>query len=178
MRTGLRLRLLPSSLTLSIHLLAKVFMIHILVADPFVDLVETPKLELAALAVLQHEVEELVPDLSIVIEGDSRLQALNNEYLEIDAPTDVLSFPSGEEDPDPETGRVYLGDIIISYPRADEQASTAGHPILAELQLLVIHGTLHLLGHDHAEPEEKALMWAAQAEILRALGVPIARLPE
>ncbi len=153
-------------------------MIHIVVADPFVNLVEPPKLELAAVATLLHEVAEIVPDLSIVIEGDTRLHELNKEFLDIDAPTDVLSFPSGEEDPDPETGRVYLGDIIISYPRAEEQANAAGHPVLAELQLLVIHGTLHLLGHDHAEPEEKAIMWAAQAKLIGDLGVPIARLPE
>ena len=153
-------------------------MIHIVVADPFVNLVEPPKLELAAVATLLHEVAEIVPDLSIVIEGDTRLHELNKEFLDIDAPTDVLSFPSGEEDPDPETGRVYLGDIIISYPRAEEQANAAGHPVLAELQLLVVHGALHLLGHDHAEPEEKAIMWAAQAKLIGDLGVPIARLPE
>jgi len=153
-------------------------MIHILVADPYIDHVEAPKLELAAVAALQYEAEDLVPDLSIVIEEDARLHELNKEFLDIDEPTDVLSFPSGEENPDPETGRIYLGDVIISYPRAAEQANAAGHPLLAEMQLLVIHGVLHLLGHDHAEPEEKTLMWAAQAEILRILGVPIARLPE
>jgi len=153
-------------------------MIHILVADPFVDLVDAQKLELAAVAALQHEVEPLVPDLSIVIEEDARLHELNKEFLDIDAPTDVLSFPSGEEQPDPETGRVYLGDVIISYPRAVEQAGAAGHTTLAEMQLLVVHGVLHLLGYDHAEPDEKALMWAAQTEILHTLGVQIARLPE
>ena len=153
-------------------------MINIQVADPYNELVDVQKLELAAVAALQYEAENIIPDLSIVIEDDSRLRELNKEFLEIDEPTDVLSFPSGEEAPDPETGRVYLGDIIISYPRAEEQAIAAGHPLLAEIQLLVVHGVLHLLGHDHAEPDEKALMWAAQAEILRILGVPIARLPE
>ncbi len=153
-------------------------MINIMVADPFVDLVDAPKLELAAVATLQYEAEELVPDLSIVVDDDARLQELNKEFLGIDAPTDVLSFPSGEEEPDLETGRVYLGDVIISYPRAVEQANAAGHPVLSELQLLVVHGALHLLGHDHAGPEEKAEMWSAQGEILRILGVQITRLPE
>jgi probable rRNA maturation factor len=153
-------------------------MIHILVADQYIDLVDAQKLELAAVAALQIEVETIISDLSIVIEDDARLQALNIEFLKIDAPTDVLSFPSGEEAPDPETGRVYLGDVIISYPRAEEQASIAGHPVLAELLLLVVHGVLHLLGYDHAEPEEKALMWSSQAKILHDLGVHIARLPE
>lgn len=153
-------------------------MINILVADSYTDLVDANKLELAAVATLQYEVEHIVPDLSIVVEDDARLQALNREFLEIDAPTDVLSFPSGEEEPDPETGRVYLGDVIISYPRAEEQAKTAGHAVLAELQLLVVHGTLHLLGYDHAGPDEKEQMWAAQAKILDDLGVQISRLPE
>ncbi len=153
-------------------------MIHVLIADSYADLVEAQTLELAALATLQREAGDIVPDLSIVIEDDSHLQALNKEFLDIDAPTDVLSFPSGEEDPDPETGRVYLGDVIISYPRAEEQAGAAGHALLAELSLLVVHGVLHLLGYDHGEPKEKEQMWAVQAAILRELGVSIARLPE
>ncbi len=153
-------------------------MIHLMVADPFVDLVDEPKLELAAIATLQHETETIVPDLSIVVEEDTRLHELNKQFLGIDAPTDVLSFPSGEVKPDPETGRMYLGDVIISFPRAVDQANAAGHTTIAELQLLVVHGVLHLLGYDHAEPEEKTGMWAAQAEILKTLGVQIARLPE
>jgi probable rRNA maturation factor len=153
-------------------------MINILVADPFTDLVDTAKLELAALTTLQHESDSPDLELSLVIEDDARLQGLNKEFLDIDAPTDVLSFPSGEEEVDPESGLLYLGDVVISYPRALEQSSAAGHPLMAELQLLVIHGTLHLLGHDHAEEEEKTEMWTAQAEILRELGVQITRLPE
>lgn len=153
-------------------------MINILIADSYTDLVDPAKLELAALSTLQHESDSPDLDLSIVIEDDAHLQALNKEYLDIDAPTDVLSFPSGEEEVDPESGKLYLGDIIISYPRALEQAGAAGHPLISELQLLVIHGVLHLLGHDHAEEEEKAEMWAAQSDILSALGVQINRLPE
>ena len=83
--------------------------------------------------------------------------------------TDVLSFPSDEVDP--ETGSQYLGDIIISIPRAAQQAQVGGHSLEAEVQLLVVHGTLHLLGHDHAEAEEKARMWAAQAEVMGRLGL-------
>jgi probable rRNA maturation factor len=153
-------------------------MINVIIADPFVDQVDAERLELAAIAPLQSEIEVLVPDLSIVIDDDDRLHELNKQFLDIDAPTDVLSFPSGEEEPDPETGRIYLGDVIISYPRAADQAGTAGHPVMAEIQLLVVHGVLHLLGYDHGEPEEKAEMWAAQAKILDTLGVQINRLPE
>jgi probable rRNA maturation factor len=56
-------------------------------------------------------------------------------------------------------------------PRAEAQAEAAGHPLESEVQLLVVHGVLHLLGHDHAEPDEKARMWKAQAEILEGLGL-------
>jgi probable rRNA maturation factor len=135
-------------------------------------------LERAAEAALnqQGQVDEV--DLSLVIEDDEHLRQLNNQFLGIDSPTDVLSFPSGEDEADPETGNFYLGDVIISYQRAQEQAASAGHGVLDEVQLLVVHGVLHLLGHDHAEPEEKARMWSAQQEILGALGVRLMRLPE
>ena len=100
---------------------------------------------------------------------DVRIQALNRDFLAHDVPTDVLSFPADE--PDPETGRRYLGDVVISLERAAEQARERGHAFEAEMQLLVVHGVLHLLGHDHAEAEEKARMWAAQAGVLERLGV-------
>lgn len=123
----------------------------------------------AARAVLAHEVEPQESELSIVLTDDEQLQALNREYLGIDAPTDVLSFPASETDP--QTGARYLGDILISVPRAESQAEAAGHPLESEVQLLVVHGTLHLLGHDHAGPEEKSRMWKAQAEVLHSLGL-------
>jgi probable rRNA maturation factor len=126
-------------------------------------------LERAAKAALKHEAEALDSDLSIVLTDDARLQELNREYLGIDAPTDVLSFPASETDP--ETGARYIGDILISIPRAQSQAGAAGHPLESEVQLLVVHGVLHLLGHDHGEPEEKARMWEAQGEILESLGL-------
>ena len=115
-------------------------------------------------------------DLTLALADDSRIQALNRDFLGIDAPTDVLSFPADE--PDPETGRRYLGDVIISLPRATEQASERGHPVEDEIQLLVIHGILHLLGHDHAEAGEKARMWAIQAEVLERLGVSLSVVHE
>lgn len=108
-------------------------------------------------------------DLSVVLADDAHLQELNREYLGMDAPTDVLSFPAAETDP--ESGRSYLGDILISVPRAEQQAHAAGHPLEAEVQLLVVHGVLHLLGHDHAEPADKSRMWSAQAAILESIGL-------
>ncbi|HUE99276.1 MAG TPA: rRNA maturation RNase YbeY [Anaerolineales bacterium] len=123
----------------------------------------------AANAVLEHESQPLHSDLSIVLTDDTRLHELNRDYLGIDAPTDVLSFPASETDP--ETGAHYVGDILISVPRAQAQAEVAGHPLEWEVQLLVVHGVLHLLGHDHAQSEAKARMWKAQAEILEELGL-------
>ncbi len=121
----------------------------------------------AANAALAHQSGE--GDITIVLTDDAQLQRLNRDYLGFDAPTDVLSFPASETDP--ETGARYLGDILLSIPRAESQASAAGHPLESEVQLLVVHGVLHLLGHDHANAEEKSKMWKAQAEILKSLGL-------
>jgi probable rRNA maturation factor len=124
-------------------------------------------LERVALATLAYKAVE--GDLTVVVSDDAQLQELNRSYLGIDAPTDVLSFPASEQDP--ETGRRYVGDVLISLPRAAQQASDAGHALEAELQLLVVHGVLHLLGHDHASEDEKARMWAVQTDILERLGL-------
>jgi probable rRNA maturation factor len=110
-------------------------------------------------------------DLTIVITGDAEIKKLNQQFLDIDAPTDVLSFPSDEIDPD--THNRYLGDIIISYPRADAQASARNGTTQSELQLLITHGILHLLGFDHADETQKEEMWTLQKQILAILGVDI-----
>ena len=125
--------------------------------------------EKAAGAALHQQSVPDGADLTIVLTDDNQLHTLNHEYLGVDAPTDVLSFPSDQTDP--ESGSRYLGDILISVPRAALQAAGAGHPVEAEVQLLVAHGVLHLLGHDHAQADEKARMWQAQSEILSQLGL-------
>ena len=126
-------------------------------------------IERAVQAALTHQKESLDVNLSVVLTDNRRLQKLNRDYLGIDAPTDVLSFPASESDP--ETGARYIGDILISVPYAAKGAKQAGNSLEAELQLLVVHGVLHLLGHDHAKPKEKAKMWKAQREILETLGL-------
>ena len=115
-------------------------------------------IERAVQAALTHHAsgESLGVNLSVVLTDNRRLQKLNRDYLGIDAPTDVLSFPASESDP--ETGARYIGDILISVPYAAKGAKQAGNSLEAELQLLVVHGVLHLLGHDHAKPKEKAKM--------------------
>ena len=108
-------------------------------------------------------------DMGIVIGDDVFIKNLNHKFRQVDAPTDVLSFPTGEVDPD--TTDLYLGDVVISLPRAQEQATAGGHALLEELQLLVVHGTLHLLGYDHASGSEKEKMQASQDKILDQLGI-------
>lgn len=146
-------------------------MIHLQIDEAYQPLIPTTLLEQAARAALTHQTAPSDSTLTIVLTDDETLHDLNLRFMDVDAPTDVLSFPSGE--PDPETGETYLGDILISYPRAEAQAQQGGHPITAELQLLTVHGTLHLLGHDHYDEEEKALMWTAQSEILQSLGASL-----
>ena len=126
-------------------------------------------IESAVQATLVQQKKSLDVNLSVVLADNRRLRKLNRDYLGVDAPTDVHSFPASESDP--ETGARYIGDILISVPYATKGAKQAGNSLEAELQLLVVHGVLHLLGHDHAKPKEKAKMWKAQAEILEALGL-------
>lgn len=142
-------------------------MIHISINAAF----RGPRLEkvlrkAAKLALAHNHMDQ--NDLSVVITGDKRIRELNMQFRGLDEATDVLSFPSDSSVKDESR---YLGDIVISLPRARVQARAAGHPLGDELQLLVVHGILHLLGHDHSEKGAKARMWAMQDEILRILGV-------
>ena len=143
-------------------------MIHIAIEPSVAESVPEGALERAAAETLLSAGSGPV-DLSIALTDDAHIRALNRDFRGHDSPTDVLSFPAGETDP--ETGVPYLGDVVISVPRAAAQAREAGHSLEAEAQLLVVHGVLHLLGHDHAEAREKDRMWAAQAEILERLGL-------
>jgi len=132
-------------------------------------------LQLAAGEVMDYIGGDMDVDITIILTDDAQIQELNKQYRGIDAPTDVLSFPSGDTDPD--SNRLYLGDVVISYPRAQAQAEAEGHPVEAELQLLVVHGVLHLSGYDHVEGQGKSKMRAAQAEILVLLGCEITPPP-
>ena len=140
--------------------------IHLQVSEEVVSPVE-PEIVLQAAEVALQAVDRIEAELTIVLTDDEQLHQLNLQYLGIDAPTDVLSFPSDFIDPD--TGSPYLGDILISIPRLLAQAAEAGHPVQDELRLLTVHGVLHLLGYDHAEEAEQARMWALQTDILARL---------
>lgn len=145
--------------------------IHVEIAEGFRSQTDSDPLKRAAEISLKYLHLHPEAALSILISDDEHLRELNHQYRQVDAPTDVLSFP--HEFDHPESGAPYLGDVVISYPRAEAQAQKGDHSVEAELQLLVVHGILHLVGHDHIAPEGKERMWAAQAEILRTLGVDI-----
>ena len=110
-------------------------------------------------------------DVSIVVGSDRLLRELNHRYRQVDATTDVLSFPAGEIDPD--TSDLYLGDVIVSLPQAQRQAASENHPIEDELQLLVVHGILHLLGYDHLKTADRKRMQAIQDTIIKTLALSL-----
>jgi probable rRNA maturation factor len=128
------------------------------------------RLRQVAEATLHHEGAS--GQATLVITDDQGIQALNRDFLGRDVPTDVLAFSAQEEAgafvAAPEMGS-YLGDVIVSYPRALAQAPEHGQQVEQELYLLIVHGFLHLLGYDHADEEEKAVMWARQEAILASL---------
>lgn len=85
-------------------------------------------------------------EVHVLVTGDETVQTLNRSYRKKDRPTDVLSFPDGSTLP---SGRILLGEIVVSLDAVRRQAAELGHDELRELEELVLHGTLHLLGHDH-----------------------------
>ncbi|MBN1265496.1 MAG: rRNA maturation RNase YbeY [Anaerolineales bacterium] len=105
--------------------------------------------------------------VSIVLTSSEYIAHLNATYRDQPGPTDVLSFPDGDKDP--ETRKIYFGDVVIAVPEALEQAEEGGHSVEAELRLLVVHGLLHLLGFSHDEDLPREKMWAIQAEVLSRL---------
>jgi probable rRNA maturation factor len=124
--------------------------------------------------------------VDVLITDNEGIHEMNREHRGIDRPTDVLSFPNvdyespadfsniedREEDYfDPESGELCLGDIVISIDKVFEQAKEYGHSPMREYAFLIAHSMLHLLGYDHMEPSEAAVMEAKQEEILTRLGI-------
>ncbi|MGH3871393.1 MAG: rRNA maturation RNase YbeY [Pseudonocardiaceae bacterium] len=115
-------------------------------------------------------------ELSVLLVGTEVMADLHQRWMDLPGPTDVLAFPMDDADegglraggrPDsPVGGPALLGDIVLCPEVATEQAAAAGHSVLDELHLLTVHGVLHLLGYDHAEPAEEREMFALQARIL------------
>jgi probable rRNA maturation factor len=125
-----------------------------------------------ARAVLKAEGVASPYELSVVFTDSETVRRLNREYRGVDAPTDVLAFymlpqkEAGDSFALPPDGVTRLGEVIISFPQAVRQAEQQRHSPEKELTLLLIHGILHLLGYDHAEPHQEAEMRAREKELL------------
>ena len=120
-------------------------------------------------------------EVNVLITDNEDIRQINNEYRNIDTPTDVLSFPmieyerpsdfefleeAGDDCFHPDTGELLLGDIVISIDKVEEQAEKYGHSQTRELAFLVAHSMLHLCGYDHMEEDERKIMERKQEEIL------------
>jgi probable rRNA maturation factor len=140
---------------------------------------ETAILRLASYALDQMHVH---PDaeLAIVLVDEAAMEQLHVQWMDEPGPTDVLSFPMDELRPGTEespTPAGLLGDVVLCPQVAESQAQTAGHSTLEELLLLTTHGILHLLGFDHAEPEEEKEMFGIQRDILVGFAMSERRRP-
>lgn len=142
--------------------------------------------EQVALAVLEAEKCPYESAINLVITDNEGIREYNRQYREIDRETDVLSFPGVDYDApadfsrvesdlsdyfDPETGELMLGDMIISYEKAKEQADQFGHSFRREMAFLIAHSMFHLCGYDHMTPEDAVLMEEKQEAILEQLGI-------
>lgn len=108
-------------------------------------------------------------ELAILFIDPEPMECLHVEWLDLPGPTDVMSFPMDELRPGTQLAPVEdgtLGDIVICPQVAREQARAAGHAAVEEMLLLTVHGILHLLGYDHAEPDEEKEMFALQRRLL------------
>lgn len=134
-------------------------------------------------AALVEEKVELPIEVELNVVDDPAIHELNLEYRQVDRSTDVLSFPLydfipgeaaealDESDADPESGRICLGNIILSWDHVIAQAEEYGHSVEREAAFLVIHSMLHLMGYDHMEPDEEEQMIGKQKKILESLGI-------
>lgn len=124
-------------------------------------------------------------EVSVVLTDNETIRRINREFRKLDKPTDVLSFPmlvyetpgdftfleSAEEEFNPETGELVLGDIVVSMDKVYAQAEEYGHSPVRELAFLIAHSMLHLFGYDHIEERERIIMEEKQTEILSRLGI-------
>jgi probable rRNA maturation factor len=132
---------------------------------------DTKRLQKAASTAFRMLGFETQPEVSLQITDDRTIQKFNLKYRDTDEATDVLSFENAFTDP--ESGETYLGDILISYETANRQADIRGLDLMAELEMLLVHGLLHLTGMDHASVSEWEEMSTLQDSILAELNNPI-----
>lgn len=128
----------------------------------------------ACIAVLREEKFEGNAEVCVTFVDHEEIRRLNKEFRDKDSATDVLSFPLGENgiyDVNPDTGAKQLGDVVISLERAEEQARDFGHSLQREVCYLTVHSMLHLLGYDHMEPQEKAVMRKKEENVMSLIGL-------
>ena len=133
-----------------------------------VDLDESQIQDLVAFALTRLRVHPDA-DLAVVLVDEAAMEQLHVQWMGEPGPTDVLSFPMDELRPGRDgevSAEGILGDIVVCPSVAATQAEAAGHSTIAEIQMLCVHGLLHLLGYDHAEPDEEKEMFGLQAEVL------------
>lgn len=127
-------------------------------------------------AVLRMENFNSSAEISVIFVDNNQIKELNKQYRDKDVPTDVLSFPMGENgkyDEDPTTGAKILGDIVISMEKAIEQANKYGHSMQREVGYLTAHSMLHLLGYDHEENGiGRVRMREKEEAVMKQLGLP------
>lgn len=131
---------------------------------------------------LKYEGIQFNYDVNVYLVDNEAIKEINKEYRKIDKETDVLSFPMidfrergnyevFEEDFDPETNHVLLGEIVLSLEKAFEQSKEYEHPFIREVAFLIVHSVLHLLGYDHEVEDERKAMRQKEEEILHSLGI-------
>jgi probable rRNA maturation factor len=148
--------------------------VNVCILPEYAGDVKPADLQRAARAAFKSAGAQSAGALTVLVTDNAQVRELNRVYRRVDAPTDVLAFGEvGEANGfiSPPEGSKYWGDIVISYPRATEQAATYGHPLQEELSLLVVHGTLHLMGYDHEQADDREKMWTAQHTALVQLGI-------
>ena len=143
------------------------YQVEVIVRAPFAGRVSRRWLRDVVVIALEVENQPEGTELTLLVTDDEEIQALNKKYRDTDRPTDVLAFGDSEEETFvlPKGFPIYLGDVVVSYPRAVAQAESARHSVKEELALLIIHGCLHLLGYEHSEEQQRREMWGRQKEI-------------
>lgn len=125
----------------------------------------------ATAKMLLHAIGRDDASLSLALVNDAAIRALNREYRGKDTATDVLSFPL-DDSPAVQRGEVLLGDVVISVDTARRQAADYDAPLQRELYRLLIHGILHLFGHDHVRAAERRVMEREERRLAGAIGMP------
>lgn len=135
---------------------------------------------------IDHEEFPYEAEVNLTLVDNEEIHTINREYRNIDRPTDVLSFPmlsyeaagdfskledNYDDNFNPDTGEILLGDIVISVDKVAEQADSYGHSQKREYAFLIVHSILHLFGYDHMTPEEAAVMEAKQSQILDEMNI-------